>query len=322
MDRTLPWLQETGCQILQPGQFITYLGCRFRVERAEEERANDIRNKLKRKLGKWANRFLTWASRVLLLKHVLRALPVYHFLGLGLHRTSYIGLEAPCRAFLWGTNADSCTKTALMMKFFIRQQLQKVEQRRTQIAKPAWKSYAEANTGITRPLQGQKAIQREDNIPATKAHWGFSPDKPHRQQGELDRGCKNHTGERNSAQQNTEGSSCRVPGLAPDRAVGLTKSGTEPQLALEGGGLQMDWVGTNLMILVQPSGGGRSPGRPNTKVAGKAVYPYLETAVEKPVGKGGPTQNQAMDLETSSSSFLYGRKLLHTCAVDARRLLK
>ncbi|KAL2642800.1 hypothetical protein R1flu_010387 [Riccia fluitans] len=58
--------EEIGCQILLPGQFITYLGCRFGVEKAEE-RANDIRNKLQRKLGKWANRFLTWALRLLLL---------------------------------------------------------------------------------------------------------------------------------------------------------------------------------------------------------------------------------------------------------------
>ncbi|KAL2613607.1 hypothetical protein R1flu_025299 [Riccia fluitans] len=114
MDRSLPWLQETSCQILLPGQFITYLGCRFGVDKAEEERANDIRNKIKSKLGKWANRFLTWASKVLLLKHVLRALPVYHFLGLGLHRVSYKSLEAPCRAFLWGTNSDNRTKTALV----------------------------------------------------------------------------------------------------------------------------------------------------------------------------------------------------------------
>ncbi|KAL2641996.1 hypothetical protein R1flu_009583 [Riccia fluitans] len=33
-----------------------------RVEKTEEERANDIRNKLQSRLGKWASRFLTWAS--------------------------------------------------------------------------------------------------------------------------------------------------------------------------------------------------------------------------------------------------------------------
>ncbi|KAL2635423.1 hypothetical protein R1flu_006902 [Riccia fluitans] len=111
------WIQETGCQVLMPGQYITYLGCRFGVENAEAERARDLRSKLQNKLGSWANRFLTWASWVLLLQHVLRAIPVYQFLGLSLHKTSYKQLEAPCRAFLWGTNSDNKTKTALARRF-------------------------------------------------------------------------------------------------------------------------------------------------------------------------------------------------------------
>ncbi|KAL2641305.1 hypothetical protein R1flu_008892 [Riccia fluitans] len=75
-------------------------GCRFGIEKTEEEQANDLHKKLQGKLAKWANRLLTWASRVLLLKHVLRALPIYQFLSLGLHKNSYKKLEVPCRAFL------------------------------------------------------------------------------------------------------------------------------------------------------------------------------------------------------------------------------
>ncbi|KAL2621007.1 hypothetical protein R1flu_001212 [Riccia fluitans] len=75
------WIQETGCQILGQEQFITYLGCRFGVESVKKERTKDLTTKIQKALGKWANRFLTWASRVLLLQHVLRAIPVYQFLG-------------------------------------------------------------------------------------------------------------------------------------------------------------------------------------------------------------------------------------------------
>ncbi|KAL2611482.1 hypothetical protein R1flu_023174 [Riccia fluitans] len=114
LEQTPEWLQTTGCQILLPGQYITYLVCRFGVGKAEAERAKDLRSKIQRKLSNWAGRFLTWISRVLLLQHVLLAIPVYHFLGLGLHRTSYKRLEAPCRVFLWGTNADNNTKTPLV----------------------------------------------------------------------------------------------------------------------------------------------------------------------------------------------------------------
>ncbi|KAL2652665.1 hypothetical protein R1flu_020793 [Riccia fluitans] len=114
LEHSPSWLQETGCQILKPGQYSTYLGCRFGVEKIEEEQAQDLHRKLQGKLSKWANRMLSWASLMLLLQHVLRAIPVYHFLGLGLHNTNYRKLEAPCRVFLWGTNADNKAKKALV----------------------------------------------------------------------------------------------------------------------------------------------------------------------------------------------------------------
>ncbi|KAL2650282.1 hypothetical protein R1flu_018410 [Riccia fluitans] len=106
--------EETGCQVLNAGQFIMYLGCRFGIEGTEEERSRDLQDKIQRKLSKWVNRFLTWASRVILLQHILRAIPVYKFLGLGLRTTSYNKLETPCKAFLWGMNSDNKAKTALV----------------------------------------------------------------------------------------------------------------------------------------------------------------------------------------------------------------
>ncbi|KAL2623953.1 hypothetical protein R1flu_008198 [Riccia fluitans] len=55
LERPPTWLQETGCQILSPGQFITYLGFRFRLEKVEDERTNDIRNKIQGRLGKYGD---------------------------------------------------------------------------------------------------------------------------------------------------------------------------------------------------------------------------------------------------------------------------
>ncbi|KAL2653622.1 hypothetical protein R1flu_021750 [Riccia fluitans] len=55
----LMWLQETRCQILNLGHFITYLGCQFGMEKAEEERTKDLKNKLQRRLGKWTTNFLS-----------------------------------------------------------------------------------------------------------------------------------------------------------------------------------------------------------------------------------------------------------------------
>ncbi|KAL2622713.1 hypothetical protein R1flu_002918 [Riccia fluitans] len=83
-------------------------------EQTERERARDLHQKLQNRMGRWASCFLTWASKVTMLQHVLRTLPVYQLLGLGLLKSSFQKLEAPCRAFLWGTNADHKTKTALV----------------------------------------------------------------------------------------------------------------------------------------------------------------------------------------------------------------
>ncbi|KAL2643436.1 hypothetical protein R1flu_011023 [Riccia fluitans] len=69
---------NTGCQLLKLGQYITYLGCRFGLEKSEEERASDLEKKLQNKLG------------------------------------SYKSLETPCRAFLRGTNSESKPKTSLV----------------------------------------------------------------------------------------------------------------------------------------------------------------------------------------------------------------
>ncbi|KAL2613154.1 hypothetical protein R1flu_024846 [Riccia fluitans] len=71
-------------------------------------------SKLQNKLNKWANRFLSWTSRVILLQHVLRTIPIYQFLGLGLNRSSYKQLKVKCRTFLWGSNSDNKSKTPLV----------------------------------------------------------------------------------------------------------------------------------------------------------------------------------------------------------------
>ncbi|KAL3687547.1 hypothetical protein R1sor_013856 [Riccia sorocarpa] len=104
----------TGCRILMTGEETTYLGCRIGRGLGEEEHTRDLAAKLQRKLAAWENRSLAWTSRVVLLKHVLRSVPVYQFLGIGLNTTGYKRLETPCRVFLWGTNTEGKSKTALV----------------------------------------------------------------------------------------------------------------------------------------------------------------------------------------------------------------
>lgn len=57
--------------------------------------------KIRRRLHHWTNRCLSFASRAVLLKHVLCAMPMYYFLSMSLDPKGY-KLEGVCRSFLWG----------------------------------------------------------------------------------------------------------------------------------------------------------------------------------------------------------------------------
>lgn len=49
--------------------------------------------KIRRRLHHWANRCLSFAGRAVLLKHVLHAMHVYHFLSMSLDPKGYKKLE-------------------------------------------------------------------------------------------------------------------------------------------------------------------------------------------------------------------------------------
>ncbi|KAL3677354.1 hypothetical protein R1sor_027302 [Riccia sorocarpa] len=108
------WLPATGCKIVSPGEHIVYLGCKAGPSFEEEDHARDIANKLVRKLAHWSHKFLTWPGRVVILRHILKAIPIYSFLSIGLSEEGYKHLEAVCRDFIWGTNRDGKAKLALL----------------------------------------------------------------------------------------------------------------------------------------------------------------------------------------------------------------
>ncbi|KAL3691247.1 hypothetical protein R1sor_004898 [Riccia sorocarpa] len=114
IDRTTPWLERTGCRLLARGEEVVYLGCKVGDGIEEIHHEQDLLGKLARKLTQWTNRFLSWPSKILLINHVLRALPIYQFLGIGLLEQGYKKLEAKCRCFLWGESAAGRQKVALI----------------------------------------------------------------------------------------------------------------------------------------------------------------------------------------------------------------
>ncbi|KAL3694644.1 hypothetical protein R1sor_008295 [Riccia sorocarpa] len=115
MVNTIPeWLDETGCTILKEQEKITYLGCQIGHNMTEKEHARSLAGKLTKKLANWTHRFLTWPGRVMLLRHVLRAIPIYHFLSIGLNDSGYKQLESVCRYFLWGAMREGKAQCPLI----------------------------------------------------------------------------------------------------------------------------------------------------------------------------------------------------------------
>ncbi|KAL3693269.1 hypothetical protein R1sor_006920 [Riccia sorocarpa] len=121
IDPNTSWIRDTGCRVLQQGEEIVYLGCKAGIQITEKDIARDLSNKLLRKLSTWSNRLLAWPSRVILLKHILRAMPVYQFLSLGLTTSGYDQLEAISRDFLWGSRGDGKAKCSLVAWKYVAQ---------------------------------------------------------------------------------------------------------------------------------------------------------------------------------------------------------
>ncbi|KAL3675639.1 hypothetical protein R1sor_025587 [Riccia sorocarpa] len=114
LDRSTPWLSSTGCKILSSQEEVKYMGCLAGNDVGEASLQRDLVDKFGRKLTHWTTRFLTWPSKITLARHVLRALPIYQLLGLGIPDAGFNRLESLCRSFVWGTGANGKPKMTLI----------------------------------------------------------------------------------------------------------------------------------------------------------------------------------------------------------------
>jgi hypothetical protein len=100
--------------VVADGQLIKYLGCPFGRKITQHQEAQFILNKMRSKLRHWTNRMLTMASKLVLLKYVLRAMPTFYLMLLDFTEEKFRELEAVCRQFLWGTQAGGQAKVPLV----------------------------------------------------------------------------------------------------------------------------------------------------------------------------------------------------------------
>ncbi|KAL3682360.1 hypothetical protein R1sor_000382 [Riccia sorocarpa] len=113
-DEIPEWLHNSGCHITQKGEIVRYLGFPIGWGISDSDQTDYIIAKLRKKLGTWVFHILPFAGRVIVLKHVLRAVPIHLLACLNLQAATLKAIEGVCRTFLWGTNKDGNKKIPMI----------------------------------------------------------------------------------------------------------------------------------------------------------------------------------------------------------------
>jgi hypothetical protein len=74
------WLTELGCSISKPGQVQRYLGAPWGIGLSDAQLHNFCLDRISDRLKTWSARTLSFTGRVILVKHVLQAIPIYHMM--------------------------------------------------------------------------------------------------------------------------------------------------------------------------------------------------------------------------------------------------
>jgi hypothetical protein len=90
--------------IAAPNDQLVYLGVPFGWQMTPQQELEYLLSKLRLRLRHWANHWLSVPSKVILIKHVLRAMPAFFLMLLDLSIEGFNKLETICRTFLWGFN--------------------------------------------------------------------------------------------------------------------------------------------------------------------------------------------------------------------------
>lgn len=82
----LAWYANSGCKVAQLGEIINYLGCPMGCKILVSKEAKFLLDKVRKRVFHWSNQLLSLQGRLVLLKHVLRAVPVFHLMALMLNK--------------------------------------------------------------------------------------------------------------------------------------------------------------------------------------------------------------------------------------------
>jgi hypothetical protein len=93
---------QAGCKITELGQVMKYLGYPFGRNLKRQQEINFILKKIRKRLRHWSYNLLSMPDKIIVLKHILQAMPVFHVMILKFTQKGYAQLETACRRFLSG----------------------------------------------------------------------------------------------------------------------------------------------------------------------------------------------------------------------------
>lgn len=81
---------------------MRYLGSPIGVHVFIATKTEYLLGKVRKRVWHWANRLLSMQGRIVLVRHVLRAIPVFHLMSLALNHDGFKSLESIYHEFVWG----------------------------------------------------------------------------------------------------------------------------------------------------------------------------------------------------------------------------
>jgi hypothetical protein len=104
------WLIDTGCHIRIRGKVKKYLGAPWGMGLLDPSCRTSVKTELVTASKTWSAQLLSFPGQVLLVKHVLQAIPIYHMMFIKVPQKTASKLECIFRSFLWGYKPKAAAK--------------------------------------------------------------------------------------------------------------------------------------------------------------------------------------------------------------------
>ncbi|KAL3694390.1 hypothetical protein R1sor_008041 [Riccia sorocarpa] len=108
------WVNATGRKIADRWKRFKFLGVRSGRGINSTEITEVVLKSIEMELKVWVYRYLTWKSRLLLIKHICAVIPQHVLMSVGIDSKRSRKIENLLGNFLWGWSRDKIPKTALL----------------------------------------------------------------------------------------------------------------------------------------------------------------------------------------------------------------